>query len=64
MAQLWNYRQFYLTFQDPQILYTACRELTWSHIRQIMRLDSEQERNYYIEQAKLAAGAFENWSAT
>jgi predicted nuclease of restriction endonuclease-like (RecB) superfamily len=57
VAQLWNYRQFYVTFQDSQILYTLCRELTWSHIRQIMRLKTEQERNYYIEQSRLG-----NWS--
>lgn len=57
VAQLKNYRQFYLTFPNPQIGYTLCSELTWSHIRQIMRLKTEQERNYYIEQSRLG-----NWS--
>lgn len=57
VAHLWNCRQFYLTFQNKQILYTVCRELSWSHLRLIMRLDSEKERNYYIKESK--AG---NWS--
>ncbi|WP_191015947.1 PDDEXK nuclease domain-containing protein [Treponema zioleckii] len=52
VAHLWNCRQFYLTFRDSEILSTLCRELSWSHIRMIMRLDSEAERNYYINEAK------------
>lgn len=57
VAHLWNCRQFYLTFQSNTILYTLCRELSWSHLRLIMRLDTENERNYYIEQSKNG-----NWS--
>jgi hypothetical protein len=38
-ANLWNIRQFYLTWSNNEILYTLCRELSWSHIRLIMRLD-------------------------
>ena len=57
VAHLKNCRQFYLTFPSKQIRYTLCSELSWSHLRLIMRLDTEKERNYYIEQAK--AG---NWS--
>ena len=56
-AHLWNCRQFYLTFKNHEILYTVCRELSWSHLRLIMRLNTEKERNYYIEESK--AG---NWS--
>ena len=51
VAHLWNCRQFYLTFQKSEILYTVCRELSWSHLRLIMRLDTEKERNYYINEA-------------
>ena len=40
-ANLWNFRQFYQTWPDDKILYTLCRELSWSHIRFIMRLDNE-----------------------
>ena len=57
VAHLKNCRQFYLTFPSKQIRYTLCSELSWSHLRLIMRLDTESERNFYIEEAK--AG---NWS--
>ncbi|MCQ2974128.1 MAG: PDDEXK nuclease domain-containing protein [Bacteroidales bacterium] len=57
VAHLWNCRQFYLNFQNSEILYTVCRELTWSHLRLIMRLDTEAERNYYINESKQG-----NWS--
>lgn len=40
-ANLYNCRQFYLTFPDQAILYTACRDLSWSCLRLIMR-DSPQ----------------------
>lgn len=56
-AQLWNCRQFYETFPSKEILYTLCRELSWSHLRLIMRLDTENERNYYINESKKG-----NWS--
>ena len=28
VANLWNFRQFYLTWPDDSILYTVCRELS------------------------------------
>lgn len=40
-ANLYNCRQFYLTFPDQANLYTACRDLSWSHLRLIMR-DSQE----------------------
>lgn len=57
VAHLWNCRQFYQTFPSLEILSTLCRELSWSHIRMIMRLSTEEERNYYIEESKSG-----NWS--
>jgi predicted nuclease of restriction endonuclease-like (RecB) superfamily len=51
-ANLWNFRQFYLTWPNDEILYTLCRELSWSHIRLIMRLDSENARNYYLNESR------------
>jgi len=51
VANLWNFRQFYLTWPSEEILYTLCRELSWSHIRLIMRLDSEKARTYYLKEA-------------
>jgi hypothetical protein len=43
-ANLRNFRQFYLAFPDREICYTLCSFLSWSHIRLIMRLDSEMEK--------------------
>ena len=52
-ANLWNFRQFYLTWPKKEILYTLCRELSWSHVRLIMRLDSKKAREYYINESIL-----------
>lgn len=51
-ANLYNCRQFYQTFPDQEILYTACRELSWSHLRLIMRVDSPQAIDYYCREAR------------
>jgi hypothetical protein len=51
-ANLYNCRQFYLTFPEQQILYTACRELSWSHLRLIMRVESTQAVDYYCKEAR------------
>ena len=51
IANLPNCRQFYRTYPKDSIGYTACSQLSWSHLRNIMRLDSEEERNYYIQEA-------------
>jgi predicted nuclease of restriction endonuclease-like (RecB) superfamily len=56
-ANLRNFRQFYLTFPDKEICYTLCSKLSWSHVRLIMRLDSEKARHYYLVEARE-----ENWS--
>lgn len=32
-ANLYNFRQFYRVFPEQEILYTLCRELSWSHLR-------------------------------
>lgn len=51
-ANLYNCRQFYLTFPEQAILYTACRELSWSHLRLIMRVDSPQAIEYYCRETR------------
>lgn len=51
-ANLYNCRQFYLTFPEQEILYAACRELSWSHLRLIMRVDSPQAIDYYCREAR------------
>src|SRR5450830_502408 len=40
-ANLRNFRQFYLTYPNPEICYTLCSKLTWSHNRLIMRVENE-----------------------
>jgi predicted nuclease of restriction endonuclease-like (RecB) superfamily len=51
-ANLYNCRQFYLTLPDQQNLYTLCRDLSWSHLRLIMRIDSTQAIEYYCREAR------------
>lgn len=56
-ANLRNFRQFYLTYPDQAICYTACSKLSWSHNRLIMRVDDPKARAYY-----LAEGSAQQWS--
>jgi DUF1016 N-terminal domain len=49
VANLWNFRQFYLTFNNFEQFSThRVENLCWSHLRLIMRLDDEKERYYYL----------------
>jgi len=43
-ANVWNFRLFYLTYPSEKILYTLRRELSWSHYRLIMRVESPRAR--------------------
>ncbi len=56
-ANLRNFRQFYLTYPDPEICYTVCSKLSWSHNRLIMREDDAEARAYY-----LAESAAQQWT--
>jgi len=56
-ANLRNFRQFYLTYPDQEICYTACSKLSWSHNRLIMRVENEQARQYYLQEV-----VRENWT--
>jgi predicted nuclease of restriction endonuclease-like (RecB) superfamily len=59
VANLKNFRQFYLTFPSFDEFATHCvANLAWSHVRLIMRLDSTTERNYYLQEA-----SSQNWSS-
>ncbi len=51
-ANLYNCRQFYLKFPEQEILSTLCRELSWSHLRLIMRVDLPQAIEYYCQGAR------------
>lgn len=54
-TNLTNMRKFYQAFP---ILDTLRQELSWSHYRQISRLDAEQKRNYYLTESIAA-----NWNS-
>lgn len=56
-ANLRNFRQFYLTYPEWEICYTACSKLSWSHNRLIMRVEDPKARAHY-----LAEGAAQQWT--
>lgn len=56
-ANLYNCRQFYLKFPEQKILYTLCRELSWSHLRLIMRVENAEALAYYCNESRA-----ENWT--
>lgn len=45
------FRKFYLTIPDISILQTHLQNLRWSHIIEILRVDDEVARRWYIEVA-------------
>ena len=54
VANLKNMRQFYLTFPNG---YALRSELSWTHYRSLMRVENENARNFYLEEAIKS-----NWS--
>jgi predicted nuclease of restriction endonuclease-like (RecB) superfamily len=57
VANLKNFRQFYLTFPDAGKSYALRSELSWTHWRLLMRVENPQARAYYIEET-----ARQQWS--
>lgn len=58
-ANLWNFRQFYLTFPSFDEFSThRVENLSWTHMRLIMRLENPEERHYYLQEA-----SSQNWSS-
>lgn len=55
--QLRQCMQFAQVFVDKEIVYTLCRQLSWSHIRLVMYMENTLKRDFYIEMCKL-----EKWS--
>ena len=58
VANLENFRKFYITFPDFEKSYALRRELTWTHIRLIMRVENPAARQFYIQEA-----AEQRWSS-
>jgi hypothetical protein len=55
--QLHHCLRFAETFPDVKIVHTLCTQLSWSHIRLIIPIESDLKRQFYIEMCKL-----EKWS--
>ena len=58
IANLKNFRQFYLTFPDAGKSYALRSLLTWTHWRMVMRVENTAARDYYIRQT-----AEQGWSS-
>ena len=57
VANLKNCRRFYLTFPEDSYGYSIAGKIPWSHLRSIMRISDEEERNFYLNEVMT-----ENWS--
>lgn len=57
VANLKNCRRFYLTFPEDSYGYSIAGKIPWSHLRNIMRISDEEERNFYLNEVMN-----ENWS--
>ena len=55
--QLRQCMQFADTFPEISIVYTLCRQLSWSHLRLVVHIDDPLKREFYLEMCKL-----EKWS--
>jgi len=57
VANLKNFKQFYLTFPDAGKSYALRSQLTWTHWRLVMRVEHLAAREYYIREC-----AEQSWS--
>lgn len=57
LSNLRSFRQFYLTFSEQEIRHTVCSELSWSHLRLLMRVENTTARTWYANEA-----ATQGWS--
>lgn len=46
-----NYRQFYQTFNDFPKWYARVPNLTWTHYRSLLRVNNEEARKWYLNEA-------------
>jgi len=56
-ANLFHMIHFAEAFPDRKIVYTLCRQLSWSHFRNIIYIDDPLAREFYTEMSRL-----ERWS--
>lgn len=54
---LWEIRQFYMYFQDFEIVRTLSAQLSWSHYQRVLRVSNPEARHYYLAEA-----AQQGWS--
>lgn len=56
-ANLFHMIRFAEVFADEQIVYALCRQVSWSHFREIMYLKDGLKRDFYAEMCRI-----ERWS--
>jgi predicted nuclease of restriction endonuclease-like (RecB) superfamily len=56
-TNLRNCMRFYQIYPDGKIYHSLSDKLTWTHIRNLIFIDDELKRNFYIEMA-----VYERWS--
>ena len=56
--RLRSYRQFYLLFPQQEIWHTRVPNLNWSHFRELLRVEDEKVRMWYLDEASR-----ESWSS-
>lgn len=49
--RLRDYRQFYLCFKDIEIVNSRVHNLTWTHIRHLLRVTDKKAREWYMREA-------------
>ena len=57
VRRLQDYRLFYLYFKDIEIWHSRVPNLTWTHYRELLLVNDENARNWYLQEA-----AKEMWS--
>jgi len=51
VRNLWLFKQFYLTFNDLEILHTRVHNLKWSHILTTLRVEDPVAARWYLQTA-------------
>jgi len=50
-GNLWNFKRFYLVCPDFENFTHCVKNLTWTNVRLIIRIEDEKERNWYLKEA-------------